>query len=385
MHFYQNSRILKAANIGDGMSEKVFQVAEDIAATDLTEILQKNGHDVEVKGFEHEPIGTGQVASSERLTLEYASHDGKAPETLAVKFPANNPDSAMAAAVSGLYRREALLYRELSGDLRARIPKAYDVRLSEKGDSFTLFMEDMAPAKQGDQLTGCSLEVAKNCLTEAAKMHASYWQNDKLDKLDWLIGSEAARARTDLLVVDNAVFNHFWNEFKTRYADRLEPREEKAGDWLCQHYEGYTDIYDGPKTLTHTDYRSDNLLLGDGTSAPLVTIVDWQTPGFAAPAGDISYFIGTSISVEDRRKHEKELLEHYLQTLNSEGVSSYDYDALLHHYKLTAFSGFIMAVIAAIQVVRTERGDDMFFAMLTRPSALIEDYDIMALIEAEAK
>ena len=104
--------------------------------------------------------------------------------------------------------------------------------------------------------------------------------------------------------------------FSTRYADELGDdaatlRQSAAltGRWAA--------IDTGTTALVHGDYRLDNLMfpdahdgVGDGVST-----VDWQTLAIGPPGRDLAYFLATSLFVDDRRAHERALLQEYVDEL----------------------------------------------------------------------
>jgi aminoglycoside phosphotransferase (APT) family kinase protein len=49
-------------------------------------------------------------------------------------------------------------------------------------------------------------------------------------------------------------------------------------------------------------------------------LLDWQLMSRGHFAHDVGYYIHTSLSVENRRKHERELLKYYLEKLRELGV-----------------------------------------------------------------
>ena len=84
------------------------------------------------------------------------------------------------------------------------------------------------------------------------------------------------------------------------------------------------------KTLIHADLHLDNVLFdarGEGRS---VTVLDWQTVCVGPPAIDVALFLFGSLSVEDRRADESELLERYIGLLSTNGVRGYSTEELRH-------------------------------------------------------
>jgi hypothetical protein len=108
-------------------------------------------------------------------------------------------------------------------------------------------------------------------------------------------------------------------------------------------------------------------------------VLDWQTPGIGHGVSDVSYFLGGSLLVDDRRAHERELLARYRTKLAAHGVELSEDDAWIA-YRRTAFAGLNMAIIASMLVGRTDRGDDMFMAMAERAGRHALDLDSEALL-----
>ena len=61
---------------------------------------------------------------------------------------------------------------------------------------------------------------------------------------------------------------------------------------------------DVPMTVTHGDYRLDNMLFGDETGGYPLAVVDWQTPGRGVGLSDASDFLGVGLLPERTPSHE---------------------------------------------------------------------------------
>ena len=55
-------------------------------------------------------------------------------------------------------------------------------------------------------------------------------------------------------------------------------------------------------------------------------------------------------------------------------------DELWREYRLYAFSGFLMAILASMNVERTQRGDEMFAVMAERPAWQVLALDSLSLL-----
>jgi hypothetical protein len=60
---------------------------------------------------------------------------------------------------------------------------------------------------------------------------------------------------------------------------------------------------------------------------------------------DVSYFIGSALTVEDRRAHERELLELYLRSLDSRGGPPLDRHSAWQAYRMQMLHGMVWPVV----------------------------------------
>jgi hypothetical protein len=82
---------------------------------------------------------------------------------------------------------------------------------------------------------------------------------------------------------------------------------------------------------------------------------------------------------EDRRAHERDLVESYRKAMNAQGASI-GAEECWERYRLHAISGWHMAVFASMVVVQTDRGDDMFCTMANRHGRQILDLETESLL-----
>ncbi|QIL73973.1 phosphotransferase (plasmid) [Diaphorobacter sp. HDW4B] len=85
-----------------------------------------------------------------------------------------------------------------------------------------------------------------------------------------------------------------------------------------------------PHTLAHGDVHLKNwYILRDGSMA----LGDWQCLSHGYWARDFAYAIGTSLTVEDRREWERDLLRRYLDGLHAAGGPKLDFSTGWLHYR----------------------------------------------------
>jgi hypothetical protein len=351
-----------------------------IDAAWLTSALQAAGVDAVVRAFQAKPIGTGQIGDSLRFQLTYERGGDDAPASLVGKFPSADPDS-FAAGVSGRnYVREVMFYRRLADTALIATPRCYLADVDEVTSEFVLLMEDLAPAEQGDQLRGVSVDEALLVVDEAAKLHASHWGAPGVETEPWLLASRASDYRPP----PPEVIKGMWGRFVERYADRLEPKVMQAGAKLAERIEVFRTLNKGARCLTHNDFRPDNMMFATAAGGRPITVLDWQSVGLGCGPSDLAYFLAGALPPETRRAHEAQFLARYHQGLTSCGVSGYDAAALRRDYGWGAFRLLMTAFMSSVRVKRTARGDDMFMQMAHSAAEHIFDHGALALLDEPA-
>lgn len=376
--------------------------AEDLTPEWLTAALGRP-----VRSARAVAVGTGQIGTVYRVFLEGEG----VPDRILAKLPAADP--AARAMLAGAYRQELQFYTRLADTVAVRAPHCYYARSRGDCAEFTLLLEDMAPARQGDQLNGCGVTEAEAAVRNLAALHAPRWCDPALRAEPGL-----SLATADEAAMLAEYYGPALDTFLERIGDRLDPADsatlrgcvERSAAWLLARPERFT--------LVHGDYRLDNLLFattgnespGDGASAlsaatrsaavgdsaivcgsgsgpqsaprfgvePVtgvasveVTTVDWQTLGLALPARDLAFFIGTSMDPEPRKRHERHLVEQYWHAMSSLGVTGYTLEQCWQDYIFALPQGPLIAVFGAAFGTPSHRGDAMFAAMTRRSCAAI--------------
>jgi hypothetical protein len=329
-----------------------------------------------VTGVDVSPVGTGQMSDSLRLALRYDRPTG-APATLVAKLAATDPTSRSTAKSLGSYENEVRFYQQLAPVLAVRTPHVVHADIDVEEAAFVLLLEDMAPARPGDQLAGCTPEVARVAVDELVRLHSPRWGDPELAALPWLHRDRAANQQFLLGLLPT-----LWDGFRERYAADLAPEVHTAGGTLFGSLDGYVLADSEPWTVVHGDYRLDNLLFDPTPGGTPIAVVDWQTCTHGPAAQDVAYFVGAGLPTEDRRAHEDGLTRRYHDALTAAGVTGYPWDRFWDDYRRSTWAGLVMAVAASMLVERTDRGDRMFLTMAERHARHALDLDAPATIGA---
>ena len=95
---------------------------------------------------------------------------------------------------------------------------------------------------------------------------------------------------------------------------------------------------------------------------------------------DLAYFLGASLTVEDRRASEQTLVREYFDALVGHGVGGLRFEDCWEGYRRACCLGLLMTIGPAVIVERTDRGDEMFMGSLARFAQQVLDLDALELL-----
>jgi aminoglycoside phosphotransferase (APT) family kinase protein len=351
---------------------------EDVTADWLTERLREGGHpDARVRSFAAERIGTGQIGLCLRYRLDLESPDPAVPRSLVAKFPSDDAVSRATGVQLRNYLKEVSFYRQLQGRVQIPTPRCYYAEIAGEGPEFMLLLEDLHPARPGNQLTGCDEAVARAAVLALVGLHAPSWNDVELQGVDW-IGEPTAESRD----TTRELYRSLLPGFLDRYGARLEADEAAVIARVAEAPAApLFETLGTPFSLVHVDYRLDNLLIDDSVTPPRVAAVDWQSITLGSPLADVAYFLGAGLLPERRRAVEMAIVADYHRALQDGGITDYSWQRCLEDYRRGSFAGFGVTVIASMLVQQTPRGDDMFVAMARRHSRHALDLGADALLD----
>ncbi|GAA3382588.1 phosphotransferase family protein [Cryptosporangium minutisporangium] len=318
--------------------------------------------DVRVRDARAQRIGTGQIGASYRVVLEGS---GEAPSSVVVKM-ATGTDRSM---VSQGFAWEVGFYRQLAERVQARVPRCWYGAISPDHTRFTLVLEDLTPSVPGSQAAGCSPERARHAVVNLAGLHAPFWNSTFLaGGLQWLQPTDAEgaaflgalhRDATDTFV------KRFGADLPAADAETLRAAAELTEGWLRRHQT--------PFSLVHGDYRLDNLMFHP--DRPEVAALDWQTISVGHPGRDVAYFLANSLSADDRRATENELVAAYHAELVRLGVRGYSLEDCLAGYRTGVLHAPLITVLGCVYATaeRSPAADAMFLSMTARACQAIRD------------
>ena len=354
---------------------------DEITTQWLTHALRQTGAitDVTVESFDTKTIaeGVGLMGQLAQVTLYYDGSEAGAPRSLIAKFPAAAAENREIGNIFRFYEREVRFYEEIADEVEMRTPRCYYSAMDVEADEYVLLLEDLAPARVGDQLAGCSRLEAELAVRELAKFHATWWDSPRLAELDWMpLVNDPVNKSVE------QTYQDAWGPFVERFGDRVPKSVLEIGERLAEKLGTIQDeMAEPPRTIFHGDYRTDNLFFATAEGGDPLAVIDWQISCRGRGVYDIGYFLSQSVQTEARKATEMDLLKTYHSILVKDGVRGYDFDQCLHDYRLiTLFCLVYPVVVGGTLDLSNERGLALATAMLDRSVAAIVDLDAGELL-----
>ena len=286
----------------------------------LTELLRQQRPDVEVTGLkvvERNLYGEGMVSTAARITVDL---DYAAPTDLPQRAMVKIAQTVLSAAP--LYENEVAFYTRLRPELDLEAPRAFAGAFDPESGTLALVMEDLRQrgVRFPNVTVDVPLESIRDLLDTLARLHARFWESPRFSgDLAWIqshmAGSLHHMFHNPAYVPANIAERVETEQFKREMVQRL-------GLTVDQLYDGFRMVQAHqarlPQTIVHGDTHIGNtFLLPDGRGG----LLDWQLSVRGYCLHDVAYLIATGLTVGDRRRHERDLLDYYLDRLKAHGVT----------------------------------------------------------------
>jgi phosphotransferase family enzyme len=212
-----------------------------------------------------------------------------------LRFEDGSTDSVVAKRAMNEERadREERFYRQVGASFAPRF-------LGAAGG--LLLLEDVG-GRQGDVLAGCSVDEAMLVLEPLSRFHAAHRGGHK--GFPGWGGDPRARQERHAAQAD---------AFLERHGAQLPPTVVELVDALRTGLASViTELASAPSALIHGDLHLDNILF-DAGNRPVV-VVDWEVVSTGPVAFDVALFLYGSLSPDERRAVEDEVLAWYAAEL----------------------------------------------------------------------
>lgn len=312
--------------------------------------------------------------TNRRARLELTYSEGSGPATVFAK--AVDPAHAeLVALTSGLFHEPRLFASGVL--LPLDHPTVYAALIDEERSDFLMIMEDVV-ARGGDPRDSTrpmTVEQAAAGVRGLARLHSAYWG-------DRLTGNPALGWVEPFVAFEGM-------QYAPLHIARERLGESVAAEILALNGEElFIDIWaryigtltTSPQTLLHGDPHIGNTyVLPDND----VGFLDWQMVRRGNWSLDLGYFLQGALTIEERRRSERELLQEYRDALRLPSDEMPSHEDVSLRYRASVAHGL------AIWMATLSGGDawqrpDICLALAQRYAAAFTDLDTRAAIDAIA-
>lgn len=350
---------------------------EAITPAWLTDLLCRSVPGAQVVSYELGPVDNGS-SNRRRIHLAYneVGHSRGLPRSVFCKA-AHTLIHRTFLRVSRATVNEVTFYRHLRAHLNLAAPNAYLADYDAEAWTSIFVFEDMAGnATFCDESTEVDFQRACNQMDVLATLHGS------------------THERTDLFTAGEGLLP--WNELWQRYLDfghaeycakgfagaverglipqRLARRESEVWPRTTECVLRHAEL---PRMVTHNDVHLKNwFLMQDGQMG----LGDWQCLAIGNWSRDVAYTISTALTVDNRRRWDKELLHYYLERLRENGGPRVPFEEAWNLYRqqlFAALSFWTVTLTPSIQQPENLQPEHTTVEFLRRISTAIDDLDAL--------
>ena len=299
------------------------------------------------------------------------------PASVVAKFPTTNPVTARLVSLLSAYRREYVFYRDIAPHKYVRVPHLFYGDYAKRTHRSILIIEDLGDMRAIPQVEGVGEARALLAIREIAALHGQFREAKQVPELadigPFLSPTQSRIMQTIYLLTLPRALQRFPDCFKAR----LRRNAEIFGTRIDSHFAA---VSEGSTTFIHGDYRADNVLFGHDDMDD-IAIIDWQACGIGSGMFDVAFFLATSVSIDERRRLERDAVDEYLGIVHPMGASSLTREACWRSYRQNMLGTLMYMVIGAGGM---SMSDAQFVGqtreLLSRTLTAIEDLDAWEFI-----
>ena len=292
----------------------------------LNSVLHKNGKlkGVNIKSISLEPCGRGEglVGDIARIMVKYDGNASRLPNSMIAKWHPFKQFFYNWGVQIGFLENELRFYVEIAPISPIRVPKLIYSDFDLNSKRFALILEDCSKYTDIDIIKGMNYEQTKIAVTSLANFHSRWWNANDLYSFKWI--PEYSKS---LYYNIYKQFQPLWEfvkqkeEFKSDLPEYgLEIGEKYYKKMIQLAFENLPSHF----TIVHGDFWVPNFFIDlNNTKNPLI-VFDWTHMNIGFGTFDLALLLGTSISVDVRRKYEKQLVKHYMEMLIGNGIELSD-------------------------------------------------------------
>lgn len=317
---------------------------EAVTAFWCSEILRQEVSDIRILSVRH-GSSTSIVAA---LVYAPGTERPGLPGRIFCKGGFNPELIAIAPSLLDTYRREAEFYHYLHRNLASagmRLPQPYYTGVDSVSGQGIAVLEDL-------EATNCSfgtpvetwpVDRVLSGVEQLAILHAETWDCGQDPAYAWLGPSDGGLHGIILELTKPGPFGATVPRNLEVLGGGAEHTVLLDRERIVRAFEALwaADAASRFRCFIHGDPHIDNTYM---TAAGEPGFLDWQTSSSGTCFHDVAYFLASALSVDDRRRHERRVLQHYLDALRRHGVPAISWDEAWFEYRRQLFHGYVLCL-----------------------------------------
>jgi hypothetical protein len=308
------------------------------------------------------------TASKIIVELEHADSGNGLPTRLCVKGGFNPELMRLVPAVLTCYRLEAEFYYYIAPKTGMNLPTTYFCGTDVVNGQGLVIMEDLESSTFGTVLEPWTAERVREGVKELALLHAKTW-GGRTEDFPWY-KTNGIRDAIESLWAPAAWQERFSTEACPPIHDELKDRHRVVG--------AFHTMWNTPDprfvVMAHGDSHVANTFI---TASGKPGFLDFQGVHPDSAFMDVAYFITGAMEIEDRCKHEHDLVQSYLDALAEAGGPRFAVEDAWEEFRRQQLHGFVWSL--ATPMLQPKHVVDPVSA---RHAAAIMDHKSLELIES---
>lgn len=306
------------------------------------------------------------------------AEDSGLPESLVAKMIPQFEGAIDVCKTLKLFQREIENYRHVAGPTPIRTPELFWSEFDPETSLGFMLMEDCSGCASLDQTlpVPTTFDQLLALVEASARLHAHWWNPQSLPPGVLSVGNPVRMAFFNMIAdgwkdllaggAGSETLPAYGRSVATKFAENIRDLTENR--WPTENM-----------TVTHLDYRVDNVFLEPETNRPV--IFDWQGASYGKGAFDLAYLLATGYEHGFRRQHEQACLDRYHQVLTSEGVTGYSMEDLQQDYRFGMVFNLWVVPFTAILDLSSDRGQALVNKIIGGIFQGIEDHGAAEMLD----
>lgn len=224
--------------------------------------------------------------------------------------------------IADVYAAEVNFYTRYAPELSIRLPTCYFGGIDPDGSQGIVLLEDLehSGCTFGHATRPMDVDTAAETLEILALLHGQWW-NDRSRFIPIMNMDLYAEMLSD---------SHLKAAYDGPQGELVASEFKEPGAMAAFIHRLWNDFSGEPHCILHADSHIGNMFFDpDGKPG----FIDWQTLSSGHWCRDVAYTIVGSLEIEDRRKNDRQLLNHYLDCLSSRVKEVPDFDEAWLSYR----------------------------------------------------